>query len=119
MQPSRFTHAVCCALLILAGANAPTQARALYGDRVSSLNLDKTCGDVLFIRIYSPPVSFGCHTDLNWSYVLPLRTALDRQIFASLMAAMMAGKHVDIDGTNECSAFPKIEEVRQISVYDN
>lgn len=94
------------------------QALTLSGVKLKSLNLDKGAGEAVFISTTVPTTVRGCHTDLNWNFVLPLSTAFDRAVYASLLSALTTGKPVDIEGTNDCAFFATIESVKRVRVWD-
>ena len=94
-----------------------SMAQSLNGVMISSLNIDRPLGELLFISTNVTPTPHGCHSDGNWNFVLPIATNIDKQIHASLLAAMMSGKKVDIEGSGECSTFPAIEGIKRIRVY--
>lgn len=92
-------------------------ALTLNGITIKSLNIEKPLGELVFMSTSVSPTPHGCHTDVNWNFTLPLNTSLDRQIYASLLAAMLSGKKVDIEGTSTCSSFATIESVKRVRVH--
>lgn len=92
-------------------------ALTLNGITIKSLNIEKPLGELAFVSTSAAPTPHGCHTDVNWNFVLPVSTSLDRQIYASLLAAMLSGKKVDIEGASTCSSFTTIESIKRVRVH--
>lgn len=79
-------------------------AANLNGVTVTKLNINKSLGNLLFIRTSLPPTVVGCQTDRNWNLVLQLDTALDNKIYAGLLAAQASQISVDLAGTGTCNS---------------
>ena len=99
----RLTAKICFfSFLVFAGnANATAHLRNVT---ITKLNINKSLGDLLFIRTSTPPTIVGCQTDGNWNLVLQLDTELDSKIFSGLLAAQASQSPVHLDGKGECSS---------------
>ena len=83
------------------------------------LNINRDAGQV-YIRTSEAPVASGCHTDTNWNYTFLFDHEYDKAVYATLLAAKMAGKSVLITGYDACPShgYQQVEEVRWVTILN-
>lgn len=84
--------------------NVSYAAASLNGVTITNLNINKSLGNLLFIKTNIPPTIVGCHTDSNWNLVLQLDTELDNKIYAGLLTAQASQSSVNLAGTGTCNS---------------
>jgi hypothetical protein len=122
---------VLAACTAIAGTPAAIgQASSTNGVAVSvfidSLGMDSTLGSMVFISIGPPPYSTTgsktgnptCSTTGpgQWSFVLPLTTAIQQQMFTALLAAHNQGSLVTLVGSGKCDTYSTVETLTNIIV---
>lgn len=104
-----------CISFLLFSSGAYSSAR-LANVTITKLNINKGIGNLVFILASEPPVTSGCHTNKDWSMVLPLDTELDNKIYSALLAAYASNSKVQLDGSGQCSSHG-IEYLNNFSIY--
>src|SRR5262245_11252510 len=94
--------------------SSPASAGDASG-KIANMSISKDIGSVVFIRLETPPTSrAACSTHGSWHFTLSLNTDLDKRIYASLVAAQLTGRVVQIGGTGACGEWHDVESVRAV-----
>ena len=101
-------------LLLLACMTAKGVSAGDVNDAViTKIAISKGLGDILFILVDKPKGSTpACHSNLSWTYVLPLSTELDKKIYALLLTARSTQAPITFSGTGQCEVFGSIETLQ-------
>jgi hypothetical protein len=83
-----------CAALMVAGL---ARANGFVSNvTVLSTAIDRASGNVVFIRLSSPPTGLpACSNNSFWHFTLSLDGVAGKEIYASLLAAIASGKPVE------------------------
>lgn len=107
------------ALAVVAGALASGSAGASFATNatVADIFIGPTVANVVFIKVNPVPTGQpSCSTNINYHYALSLSGTAANQMYAALLAAMMAGKLVGFSGLGTCTSYATVEDLRSISV---
>lgn len=105
--------AVASLSLLSSGTFAGTSTNAV----ILTLGLDNGAPNVLFIRMDRPKDSgtqAPCHDNSSWSYVRPLTSPEDKNVYAMLLAAKASGSSITLIGTTECGVYGGIETLHAV-----
>jgi hypothetical protein len=95
--------------LLSALVSATAFAGTVTGATITGIGVDTQLGSMAFISIsLSKTGNPACNTN-SWSFVLPLTTALQNQMFAQLLAARVAQTPISLTGNGLCDTFSNVE----------
>ncbi|MGD1336373.1 hypothetical protein ACP6H1_28785 [Vibrio harveyi] len=108
---------ISCLLFFCVSASHATE---IYTTKITTLMLDKKYAHQVYIKTSKPHVSGSpeCHAS-SWSFVLKIDTDQSETMYSVLLAAYMAGKTVNLIGSDTCNSHNGIEDLRRIEISSN
>lgn len=83
--------------------------------KVAEMYIDKTIGNVAFVRLNTATLNFGCSTNSTWHYTIDLNTSVGKSMYSALLAAAASGATVKMYGTNTCVEYGNVETLSGFS----
>jgi hypothetical protein len=104
------------AILILFLANKSFAGMVEEG-KVIAIAFNSELGNFAFVRTDVAKNNVpACHTNANWTFVLPVGTEVGRNMYSALLTAKAAGTKVRIGGSDTCSSFPSVEALTYVEL---
>lgn len=73
------------------------------------IDMAKDYGNFIFVKLdVNPSAPIACHTNLAWTYTLPLVSDMDKRMHATLLLAYATGRSVTLRGSGTCADFSSI-----------
>ena len=106
------------------------KSAALVGALLSSSvmangSVEGTVTKIAIDRVYNPPRAFivvdgaktgspACHVSSTWSFVLPLQSDVDRDIYSMLLSAHATRRPLKLQGRGLCDIHTSVETMSYI-----
>ncbi|WP_096086616.1 hypothetical protein [Agaribacterium haliotis] len=91
-------------------------SNSVHGVEIIKLAINPAYGNYVLIKLDQPPERISCSENGSWDFTLSLTSDVYKHMYSLLLSAFMAGKKIDINGTNSCNEFPHIESVNTLHV---
>jgi hypothetical protein len=90
----------------------------LVGATVSDLSINRTPGNILFVKLSGRTFSGqGCGgQNGSWHYTLALTTDLDKDLYAMLLSAHSTGAKLNNGGAGACTEWTGIESLKSVQL---
>jgi hypothetical protein len=90
--------------------SAAASAGSVTDATITGIGITEQIGSMAFISVsIAKSGNPTCHNNGTWSFVLPLTTPLQNQMFAQLLAARAAQSPVTLTGNGLCDTFGGVE----------
>lgn len=114
MKTIKQAAVLCSSVLFVTSAFAGSN---LENTKIIQVAMNRSIGEFIFIRVASTPTGIpGCSNHGFWHYTLPVASAGDKAIYASLVAAMISGATVNVSGYGSCTEFASVETLQGFGV---
>jgi hypothetical protein len=98
------------AFLLCFGFASQSHAGTSITGKIVLIDMSKDYGNFVFVKLdVNPSAPIACHTNLAWTYTLPLVTDMDKRMHAALLLAYATGRSVTLRGSGTCTDFSSIE----------
>jgi hypothetical protein len=104
-------------ILLLMSANNSRGATNVVDVLVQELSLNRQLGNIVFVRVSQAPSSGSpsCAINTYWHYTVPLNDEMGKNIYAALLAALMAHTPVSIAGVGACQEYGNVETLAALN----
>lgn len=98
------------AFLLCFGLASQSHAGTSITGKVVMIDMSKDYGNFIFVKLdVNPSAPIACHTNLAWTYTLPIVSDMDKRMHATLLLAYATGRSVTLRGSGTCADFASIE----------
>jgi hypothetical protein len=100
---------------------APLSARASSASNVTitQIAIDPAYGNFVFIALSAVPTGRpGCSSSGSWYYTFPFSGTIYKEMYSTLLAAMMSGKLISTTGAGVCNESGTVETLRGFNVVN-
>jgi len=98
------------AFLLCFGLASQSHAGTSITGKVVMIDMSKDYGNFIFVKLdVNPSAPIACHTNLAWTYTLPIVSDMDKRMHATLLLAYATGRSVTLRGSGTCADFGFIE----------
>lgn len=100
------------AIILMLALFEGSSAGTLLTGHVKEMQVNKSLGNILFVQLdVSHNAPIACHSNLGWTYTIPMQSEADKRIFAMLLTARAIGATVTLFGSGSCSDFSAVESI--------
>ncbi|SRR5258708_11485694 len=100
---------ILAALVVATGLAATASAGTVTGATITQLQIQTTYNEVFIAISAAKTGNPSCSANGSYGFVLPLTTALENQMLATLLAARASNTPVTLTGSGFCDTYPSIE----------
>lgn len=98
------------AFLLCFGLASQSHAGTSITGKVVLIDMSKDYGNFIFVKLdVNPSAPIACHTNLAWTYTLPIVSDMDKRMHAALLLAYATGRSVTLRGSGTCADFSSVE----------